>query len=581
MSKKLNLFLVSLVGVFVFSVFFSSSLVHAMSGNLNISLQYSTNGGGSYFTGSPTINAGSSVRIKTTNLWTSGSGNVNGKIRGLCPPGVTGLTCDNFFSNTTQGGGPFVIYTIYGVNYSTAHGGFAMMPNINYPTEMNFYTTTSTPAGTYTVSFALLENPVNMITPSDINLVTPDTTCQFPPCMNPVVASMNITVVAPAAVPTVTSPTATSITSTSATLGATVTSLGSPASISARGTCWGTSFDPITNCVAEGGTTTGIFTHSRTGLPASTLIYYRGYATNTTGTGYSVSGSFTTSAAATAPTGVTTSPVTSITTTSAVSGGTIGSNGGSPVTVSGITWSTSANPVYTPGNTTTQRTDGWATGGPWVSAGMGTSPTTPLISNTTYHVRAYAVNAIGITYGNDVSFLTSASATPVITSMSINPTSGTANVVNPSISWTAINSTSCTATNDWTTNGVKPVSSGGESQGVLTVVKTYIYTLTCTNGTETSAPESRTVMVGAATSASLSADQISIFSGNSTILTWSSNPLTACTGTNFNTSGAASNLSPGVTVSPTVTTTYSVTCGTATSAPVTVTVKKTPTIIEN
>src|SRR3989344_728617 len=94
-------------------------------------------------------------------------------------------------------------------------------------------------------------------------------------------------------VPTVTSPTATSITTTSAILGANVVSLGIPASISARGTCYGTSPNPMTNCLAQGGTTTGVYSHSRTSLTPNTTYYYRGYAINATGTGYSADGTFT------------------------------------------------------------------------------------------------------------------------------------------------------------------------------------------------------------------------------------------------------------------------------------------------
>lgn len=99
-------------------------------------------------------------------------------------------------------------------------------------------------------------------------------------------------------VPTVTSPTVTSITTSGATLGANVTSLGIPAVISVRGTCWGTSSSPATNCTAEGGTTTGVFSHARTGMSPNTFYYYRGYATNSTGTGYSGDGTFTTTATA-------------------------------------------------------------------------------------------------------------------------------------------------------------------------------------------------------------------------------------------------------------------------------------------
>jgi hypothetical protein len=97
-----------------------------------------------------------------------------------------------------------------------------------------------------------------------------------------------------AVIPTVTSPTSSSVYTTSAVLGANVTSLGIPASISARGICWGTSPSPVTNCTPEGGTTTGIYTQTITGLTAGTLYYYRGYATNATGTGYSADGTFTT-----------------------------------------------------------------------------------------------------------------------------------------------------------------------------------------------------------------------------------------------------------------------------------------------
>lgn len=97
-------------------------------------------------------------------------------------------------------------------------------------------------------------------------------------------------------VPTVTTPTYASVTSSGATLGANVTSLGTPASISARGTCWGTSPAPTTNCAPEGGTTTGTFTHARTGMAPNTTYFFRGYATNTTGTGYSADGTFTTPA---------------------------------------------------------------------------------------------------------------------------------------------------------------------------------------------------------------------------------------------------------------------------------------------
>jgi hypothetical protein len=97
--------------------------------------------------------------------------------------------------------------------------------------------------------------------------------------------------------PTVISPTATSITTTGATLGATVSNNGG-ANLTARGTCWGTSNDPTTNCSTAtlSQTIPGVFSHARTGMTPNTTYYYRGYATNPFGTGYSSSAQFTTSA---------------------------------------------------------------------------------------------------------------------------------------------------------------------------------------------------------------------------------------------------------------------------------------------
>lgn len=96
------------------------------------------------------------------------------------------------------------------------------------------------------------------------------------------------------AIPTVISPTASSITATSATLGANVTSLGLPAAISSRGVCYSsTSQFPSSPCKAATGTTTGVFNVNVSSLTPNTLYYYRGYATNTTGTGYSAVSTFT------------------------------------------------------------------------------------------------------------------------------------------------------------------------------------------------------------------------------------------------------------------------------------------------
>ncbi len=101
----------------------------------------------------------------------------------------------------------------------------------------------------------------------------------------------NGSTVASVVVPTLTSPTATAIDMTSATLGANITADGG-GSITERGTVYGTSAAPTGNGAAEGGTATGVFTQNRSSLSQGTHYYYRGYAVNSAGTGYSPDGSF-------------------------------------------------------------------------------------------------------------------------------------------------------------------------------------------------------------------------------------------------------------------------------------------------
>jgi hypothetical protein len=93
--------------------------------------------------------------------------------------------------------------------------------------------------------------------------------------------------------PTVTSPTDGTANENSNTLGGTVTSDGGHA-LTARGTVWKTSpgVTASDNALAEGGTAVSAFTHSRTGFPHGTQIYYAAYATNIAGTSLSSESSF-------------------------------------------------------------------------------------------------------------------------------------------------------------------------------------------------------------------------------------------------------------------------------------------------
>ena len=114
-------------------------------------------------------------------------------------------------------------------------------------------------------------------------------------------------------------------------------------------------------------------------------------------------------------------PIGNITGTAATSGGNITNNGGSPVTQRGVVWSTGPNPT----TANNQSTDGSGTGNY-------TSNLTGLTANTTYYVRAYAINSAGTAYGNELSFTTTG-GTGSITAINCNSatnngtlTSGTA-----------------------------------------------------------------------------------------------------------------------------------------------------------
>ena len=91
-----------------------------------------------------------------------------------------------------------------------------------------------------------------------------------------------------------------------------------------------------------------------------------------------------------------TSTVTSITNTTATSGGHVTSSGGARVITKGVCWSTTKNPVIS--------LDSKTLNGP--GTGSFISSLTNLTPNTTYYVRAYATNSAGTGYGHQYSFTT-------------------------------------------------------------------------------------------------------------------------------------------------------------------------------
>ena len=217
-----------------------------------------------------------------------------------------------------------------------------------------------------------------------------------------------------AGIPTLTTAAVSGITSTSATSGGNVTSDGN-LEVKERGICWSTTQNPdINDSKTTDGTGSGTFVSLINGLTANTTYYVRAYATNSEGTGYGNEISFKSNPIETAT--LTTSVVSSVSITTAVSGGNITDEGSSEVTARGVCWSTTQNPLIT-GNKTN---DGE---GP----GVFISNIEGLTANTTYFVRAYAVSSAGTGYGNEVTFTTDPARQPTLTTSAVvNFTSNTA-----------------------------------------------------------------------------------------------------------------------------------------------------------
>ncbi len=161
------------------------------------------------------------------------------------------------------------------------------------------------------------------------------------------------------------------------------------------GHCYGTS----SNVSISGSKTqidappVGGFTSQLSNLEAGTKYYIKAYLSNGTETVYGKEISFTTISASIP--NILSSDITSITDTSARSGGNIKDDGGASITGRGVCWSTSTNPT-----TADYKTED----GP--GTGNFTSSITGLSANTTYYLRAYAVNSVGPAYGNELSFTT-------------------------------------------------------------------------------------------------------------------------------------------------------------------------------
>lgn len=176
----------------------------------------------------------------------------------------------------------------------------------------------------------------------------------------------------------------------------------------------------------------GEFPTRLTNLEPNTMYNCMAFARNSAGMAFSGKATFTTLSIAQSE--VATYEPTSVTHTHATCGGNVVSDGGSEVTERGVCWATTPNPT---------------TSGSHLASGSGTGDFSVTLSgltaNTTYHVRAYAMNEKGTAYGEDVTFRTEAYSIPAVVTGEI----------------TNITTTSATCSGNVTSNGGLTVTARG------------------------------------------------------------------------------------------------------------------------
>lgn len=167
---------------------------------------------------------------------------------------------------------------------------------------------------------------------------------------------------------------------------------------------------------------------------------------------------------------VSTSAVTTASCTSLQSGGNVTSDGGSPVTARGIVWGTSPSPTIA-GSSTNNGT----------GTGSFTSTATGLTIGQTYYVRAYATNAAGTAYGNELVY-EGDNTPPVITCSA--RTMASCETALPNFASTAVVTDNCSGAGSITVTQTPaagtPVSQGGSVTVTLTATDQAGNQSTCT-----------------------------------------------------------------------------------------------------
>ena len=274
---------------------------------------------------------------------------------------------------------------------STKNGNCIFLPTTGYKVgaDLNnkdvivgFWTSSLSKNGSYMSYGVSVENPSNTASFYGFNRYNG----------YPIRAVMDNAITPPAVdIPVVVTSAASEVTKNSAVVGGNVVSDGG-LEVTERGVYYSMNANPIeTGTKVECGSGLGKFTCNLTDLQTGATYYVCAYAKNKFGVAYGEEISFVCEGVPV----VTTLQPTDISYTSATVGGNVTDDGGLEVTERGVVYGTNQNPTTA---------DSKVTNGSRL--GQFTCNLTDLQDGTTYYVRAYAINAKGTAYGEEVRFTT-------------------------------------------------------------------------------------------------------------------------------------------------------------------------------
>jgi hypothetical protein len=269
------------------------------------------------------------------------------------------------------------------------------------------------------------------------------------------------------AVPIVTTKPISNISSTKAYASGNVLFYDTTMMVTETGICWSLNQPPtVLDYTKIAGVFDGDFICLLDSLTPNTMYFVRAYAKAGGNVYYGQPTLFTTTDILPIPNVTSTTAITGITETTALSGGFIASDGGLGVTARGVCWSTSPSPTVANSKTT----NGTGTG-------LFSSYITGLTLNTLYYVRSYATNANGTNYGPELFFKT-AGVLPTVTTAAPSSVTASSAVLGGNV--TALGSSNvtqrgvCYSTSPNPTTADKFVSSGSGIGSFTTVLPILI-----------------------------------------------------------------------------------------------------------